>query len=78
MSAGIDFHIHFYNIDTLKPVKVIAPEKITQSIDSNMYESSNFEKKNDSSDMKSNNYNNNNTDASPDRKVLSEKKPIGE
>jgi hypothetical protein len=32
MSAGIDFHIHFYNLDTLKPIKVIQPEKITKTI----------------------------------------------
>jgi len=32
MSAGIDFHIHFYNIETMKPFKVIQPEKITKTI----------------------------------------------
>jgi len=32
MSAGIDFHIHFYNLDTLKPINVIQPEKITKSL----------------------------------------------
>jgi len=32
MSAGIDFHIHFYNVETMKPFKVIQPEKITKTI----------------------------------------------
>ena len=31
MSAGIDFHIHFYILDTLKPVQVTQPKKITRT-----------------------------------------------
>jgi len=69
MSAGIDFHIHLYNLDTLKPVRVIAPEKLSL-VDVN-WEHSGLSDKKDTSDL-------NVRMMKDERKGVSEKKPIGE
>jgi len=43
MSSGIDFMITFYNLDNMKPIKVIQPEKVPRVLNPNMRSDQGYE-----------------------------------